>query len=864
MKKLLLTLMLFVIATCGFAQVDGDYRSVVATGNWSAAGTWQIRSSGAWAAATVEPTATNNVYIQSGQTITVDAAIANSRDLHINSSGGVAIGINILNVSGKLRAYTGLAAVSSSDDSYTGTSTTTLASSMITTTSPGVLKFIGLTRNIVVATEWAGNTMTNDVEFALDANQVATITDMKFRNWTISSGILTTSSRLVATTNFTIKNGARVISDRSATANSILGASSSKKSNIFTIESGGVLELNGTTPAIDVTSFVNNGSVVYNNAGSQTLLQKASDATSTTDLNNYKILVLANTSAKTPFAPITVSEMIQFTGTNTSLESTASLPVTLKNNCLIDRGTASGTQLQSAAGSVFYGETGTDLINIKISTTNSVSNEIVASPTPGKYGTLTVNNGATYTFTGSRTITNLVNNGVVALIPSNSLTVNISGNISGSGTITGHPSASLNFTGSNSGSAGTLNFTNGSQFINNLTIDRTGTNASVTLGTSAAMSAVGTNQTGRLTVQNGILKIAPSVTLTVLSGNISNGTGTFNNSTYIETQNTGANVGKIILPAISVVKLIPTGSNGNYLPITLTPASSSDFSINVFNGATIDATTNGTAIADKTTIVDAIYNINRTSGSGNCDVTLGWQSALEGSTFTTIADNQIGAAQYNSGAYSSFTGVGNNTTNTVLIAGVSTFAPFLVGKNAVLPVTLTSFTAQKQASGTQLKWNTASEQNNSHFDVQRSADGVTFLNVGKVNGAGNSNASLDYNFTDKTPASGTNYYRLSQVDFDGKTTLSNPVSVNISFVNSTMQVYAMPNSANLIINISTDIASAGQLIVYNLNGQKVYEQAVSLTKGNNDLSINLSNTDKGIFIATYSSDTQLLKKKFIR
>ena len=854
MKKLLLTLMLFVIATCGFAQVDGDYRSVVATGNWSAAGTWQIRSSGAWAAATVEPTATNNVYIQSGQTITVDAAIANSRDLHINSSGGVAIGINILNVSGKLRAYTGLAAVSSSDDSYTGTSTITLASSMITTTSPGVLKFIGLTRNIVVATEWAGNTMTNDVEFALDANQVATITDMKFRNWTISSGILTTSSRLVATTNFTIKSGARVISDRSTTANSILGASGSTKSNIFTIESGGVLELNGTTPAIDVTSFVNNGSVVYNKAGSQTLLQKASDVTSTTDLNNYKILVLANTSAKTPFAPITVSEMIQFTGTNTSLASTASLPVTLKNNCLIDRGTASGTQLQSAAGSVFYGETGTDLINIKISTTNSVSNEIVASPTPGKYGTLTVNNGATYTFTGSRTITNLVNNGIVALVPGSTLTFTINGDISGSGTITGNANASLSFGGTNSGSAGTINLTSGSQILNNLIINRTGLNASVTLGNNTTIN-------GSITLNSGLINIPPLINLSIASTSNINGGSSFS---YLNTQKSGANVGKIIVPGVAATKTIHVGNDSYYLPVTLSPASSSDFSINVFNGATIDATANGTAIADKTELVDAIYNINRTSGSGNCDVTLGWVTVLEGSNFASVADNQIGAAQYNSGSYGSFTGTGNNTTNAVTLTGVTAFAPFLVGKNAVLPVTLTSFTAQKQSTGVQLKWNTASEQNNSHFDVQRSADGVTFLNVGKVNGAGNSNASLDYNFTDKTPASGTNYYRLSQVDFDGKTTLSNPVSVNISFVNSTMQVYAMPNSANLIINISTDIASAGQLIVYNLNGQKVYEQAVSLTKGNNDLSINLSNTDKGIFIATYSSDTQLLKKKFIR
>lgn len=182
----------------------------------------------------------------------------------------------------------------------------------------------------------------------------------------------------------------------------------------------------------------------------------------------------------------------------------------------------------------------------------------------------------------------------------------------------------------------------------------------------------------------------------------------------------------------------------------------------------------------------------------------------------------------------------------------------------VLPVSLTSFTAQKQVSGVQLKWNTSSEQNNSHFDIQRSADGINFSNVGKVNGAGNSNTSLDYYFTDKSPASGTNYYRLSQVDFDGKISLSKPVFVNTGFSNSSIKVSSSSNSSNLNISISSDRASSGLLIIYNVGGQKVFEQAVSLDNGNNDIAISLPNTDKGVFVATYSDGTQVLKSKFIR
>ncbi len=192
------------------------------------------------------------------------------------------------------------------------------------------------------------------------------------------------------------------------------------------------------------------------------------------------------------------------------------------------------------------------------------------------------------------------------------------------------------------------------------------------------------------------------------------------------------------------------------------------------------------------------------------------------------------------------------------------FSDISINEIVTLPVNISYFTAQKQSSVVQLKWITVSEQNNSHFDIQISVDGINFSNIGKVNGAGNSNTSLDYSFTDKTPASGVNYYRLSQVDFDGKTMLSNPVLVNMGFINSTIHVFAIPHSTNLNINISLEQASSGQLVIYDLNGRKVFQQEVTLNKGNNDYVIGMFNADKGVFIATYYNDNQLLKIKFIR
>ena len=180
------------------------------------------------------------------------------------------------------------------------------------------------------------------------------------------------------------------------------------------------------------------------------------------------------------------------------------------------------------------------------------------------------------------------------------------------------------------------------------------------------------------------------------------------------------------------------------------------------------------------------------------------------------------------------------------------------------PVKLTSFAASKQGAAVQLKWTTASEQNNAYFDVQRSSDGQTFTTIGTKAGAGNSHTVLDYFFTDRKPAAGLNYYRLNQVDADGKSTLSNPVALDFGFDGASMVVYATKNVSVLSVNIKAEKASTGKFVVYNVAGQKMLEQAISLNLGSNDLGINLPDLKKGIYVAAFQSGNQILTQKFIR
>ncbi len=96
---------------------------------------------------------------------------------------------------------------------------------------------------------------------------------------------------------------------------------------------------------------------------------------------------------------------------------------------------------------------------------------------------------------------------------------------------------------------------------------------------------------------------------------------------------------------------------------------------------------------------------------------------------------------------------------------------------AALPVELTAFTAKASGQSTLLTFSTATESNNSHFVIERGADVRTFSGIGQVRGAGTTQEPQSYTFTDEKPLSGTNYYRLRQVDYDGTESFSQVLSV---------------------------------------------------------------------------------------
>ncbi|MFT5822414.1 MAG: hypothetical protein ACI8ZM_003670 [Crocinitomix sp.] len=153
---------------------------------------------------------------------------------------------------------------------------------------------------------------------------------------------------------------------------------------------------------------------------------------------------------------------------------------------------------------------------------------------------------------------------------------------------------------------------------------------------------------------------------------------------------------------------------------------------------------------------------------------------------------------------------GDITTQNVDIS--NTFCPFL------LPTELLSFSVEEMPGNIAINWVTASEKNNNYFNVERSADGINFSSIGKINGAGNSTQTLNYSFFDDNPLIGMSYYRLKQTDYDGATTYSNTKSVACDFTNGLLfSVYPNPFSGETTIHIAKKVKDS-KLVIFDSYG----------------------------------------------
>lgn len=181
-----------------------------------------------------------------------------------------------------------------------------------------------------------------------------------------------------------------------------------------------------------------------------------------------------------------------------------------------------------------------------------------------------------------------------------------------------------------------------------------------------------------------------------------------------------------------------------------------------------------------------------------------------------------------------------------------------------LPLTLGDFTATRQGPVVQLNWNSITEQHTSHFEIERSADGVNFLKIGRTNAAGNSNANTSYNFTDIATIAGTVFYRLKIVDIDRSYKYSHIVALKNQTSLLTLQLFPNPVSDILQIQIPSVRKQKGSIIITDGGGKMVYRKEIQLAEGNNGNSIPVAHLPAGMYLLVIKNETGHLTERFIK
>jgi len=142
--------------------------------------------------------------------------------------------------------------------------------------------------------------------------------------------------------------------------------------------------------------------------------------------------------------------------------------------------------------------------------------------------------------------------------------------------------------------------------------------------------------------------------------------------------------------------------------------------------------------------------------------------------------------------------------------------------NSSLPIELVDFKAEPARDHVAITWKTASELNNDFFTLERSATGIAFTEITRINGSGTTTQSHSYGFDDMSPLDGTSYYRLMQTDFGGKSTYSRIVAVNVvTPLSPQVTVFPNPSARNEINFALSGARDQGELPV------TVYDQMES-------------------------------------
>ncbi len=434
-----------------------------------------------------------------------------------------------------------------------------------------------------------------------------------------------------------------------------------------------------------------------------------------------------------------------------------------------------------------------------------------------------------------------------------------------------------------------LTYSNGTMSFSGGSIDASGASAEVEFANSGAytlptglfsgnVNKLTLNGSGGITLSENVtvsnsLKLTSGV-ITLGSRNLTltgslDATDNGGTTTYINTSGSGAFIRSISTTGVDYK--FPVGLS-SYAPISVNftggTVASSSLASRAVNGIHPNATdgayirTNLYWEMNQTGMTNPQYNISftypgTTNGVGSAETednllpakwsaSTGWLSS--GSCSICTSGSILGTSTINTAS---------KTITWNGVTGFSDFGGFGQGNGSPLPVELLSFNGTCNEGMVDLLWQTASEFNSSHFDVEKSTDGETWRVMATVPSAGTSNELLTYQAMDNSGTNGSNYYRLRQVDIDGKEKLYDPI--NVSCVETTVGYFtSYPNPSGndfqVIVN-NKEILGACTLNIVDAQGKVIDQRKIEVKDGINMFVIS-ETLNPGIYFLNITNGTK--------
>lgn len=212
-------------------------------------------------------------------------------------------------------------------------------------------------------------------------------------------------------------------------------------------------------------------------------------------------------------------------------------------------------------------------------------------------------------------------------------------------------------------------------------------------------------------------------------------------------------------------------------------------------------------------------------------------------------------------------GVGTATAGYVVSNSIADWSPFTLGTVAAtpLPIQLVNFIGKKVAETNVLNWQTNSEIDASHFEIERSIGNNIFANIGKINSKGKSIIEKNnYHFIDYQPIVGLNFYRLKMIDLNGKYEYSKIIGLNFENNNPTIsEFYPNPTTENYSnININAEQHGEWQITKMDISGKVLKTEKRILEKGQNTIAV--FGIEKGMNIVQFENEKNRVVRKLVR